>query len=113
VRAASEHPRIAVTVAVAILALAIAGVEAGRALGTPHAPPSATAPAVNAVHVADARLAALRGQLQAADVENVRLRERLVVLAGRLARARRVQRQVHSGRRVAARRRVRRRRPRR
>jgi len=86
-RAASEHPRVATTIAASLIVLALAGVGAGRALG--GAQPNHTGDAE--VRVVDTQLAQLREQLQTSQVQSAQLRGQLTALTAQLAHARQSQ----------------------
>jgi uncharacterized protein HemX len=100
VRAGSEHPRIATTVASALIVLALAGVGAGRALGGAQ-------PIHNndkAVRIADTQLAQLRQQLQTSQAQSAQLRGQLATLTAQLAHARQSQQRAATGTRIKRRR---------
>jgi hypothetical protein len=80
--AAREHPRLASAISAALVLLALTGVGAGDAFGGAAQPGHTTS---RVVRVADARVAALDHQLQAAQVLNVQLRGRVGTLQTRLA----------------------------
>jgi uncharacterized protein HemX len=103
VRAASEHPRTAITIAAAVIVLALAGVGAGRALG--GAQPIHRSD--RALRIPDTQLAQLRQQLQTSETQSAQLRRQVATLTAQLARARqpeqRAQTSTHIKRRTSKR----------
>ena len=92
-RAAREHPRIATTIAAALIVLVLAGVGAGGALG--GAPPNHRNDA--ALRIAGAQLAQLRRALQTSQAQSAQLRGQVMVLTTQLARVRQSQQRPASG----------------
>ena len=92
-RAASEHPRIATTIAAALIVLALASVAAGRALGGEQ--PIHTTD--RALRIADAQLAQLRQRLQISEAQGAQLRGQVATLTGQLARSRQSEQRVQTG----------------
>jgi hypothetical protein len=100
VRAASEHARIATTIAAALIVLLLAGVGAGRALG--GAQPIHTRDPK--LHVVEIQLAQLREQLQTSQAQSVQLRGQVATLTTQLARVRQLQQRPAAGTHVGGRR---------
>jgi len=96
VRPLSEHPRIAITLVVALIALALAGVSAGRTLG--GAQPIHTSE--RDLRTPDPQLAQLRQQLQTSNAESAQLRGQVATLTAELARAGQSHRPAGTGTRV-------------
>jgi len=92
-RAAFEHPRITIAIGAILILLALAGGAAGSALGGSGERDAASRTAARFV---DARAAAVRHQLQAADAQDVQLRHALLTLQVRTNRPPPLRR-CHSG----------------
>ena len=99
-RAAIEHPRIATTLAAALIVLALAGVGAGRALGGAQPAHGSDRP----LRIADAQLAQLRQQLQTSHAVCAQLRGQLATLSAQLARARKPEQRAATGTHIKERR---------
>jgi hypothetical protein len=82
VRALSEHPRVATTLAAGLIVLALAGVSAGRTLDGPQPVHRSD----RAMRMAGTQVAQLRQQLQTSDAQGAQLRGQVATLTAELAR---------------------------